>query len=462
MKQFNEALEEYGQNFAKAISVILKVDEEEATAIADNMALEDELNLIVAIDSNNDKNINKILRKYENNPISMESIYTEMQYHLNEKSDSVIVKGFNRLLEDEIRELIQKIRVTEQQKLLANIRGFKSPGTYERSLLSEGLADAIVEAASQMSEDIGMAPGAANRSAAYGNAAAPAASGSNTNDSGNNSATYKNDDGEMEQGEVVSKDSRNVTVKTKKGNKRMSIDSVMIDEEDVKVKDKTKGADLDDWSDIFNHVEKENPVAKPEARQKSAMKPFKKMDKAKVSSKLSNIDTGGRAMPEISGMEFTAGEIEQDAALLPPPETDNVPAVRSGDMVDFDNAENLPADTHYMPEFINITDLPGYMQQGIRMMGRKVFGSLTTAQIEDMAVMSTLTHEDDEFRRIANIIGSNGSKVDDMNMTFTNIKDYGASAQLYTFNDTDYLLVEDMMGKYIYAWPTKTRISDET
>ena len=159
--------------------------------------------------------------------------------------------------------------------------------------------------------------------------------------------------------------------------------------------------------------------------------------------------------------EFTSGWANDDQTV-----TDNLPATVSRDVATrgprdhgSDVSDEFATTT---PEWLKVRDLPGYMQQGIRMMGRKVFKQFTSLPLERMEILSTLTNREEELNAVAKYLRDNGTRLDSSNLEFHNIEGYDADTQLWTAGSgdkaRDYLLVKDFAGNYIYSWPSSTRI----
>lgn len=136
---------------------------------------------------------------------------------------------------------------------------------------------------------------------------------------------------------------------------------------------------------------------------------------------------------------------------------------------DFDDLEprtpeNLPAvistaieitDGDFDPTWHQVSHLPGYMLNGIRVLGRKVFSQFTNVAIEDIQTMCTMLDPEVDVRRMASWINEHGHKIDEMDFNFSeHIK---CETKLYTAEGYDFLLVKDFGGVYIYGWPSENR-----
>ena len=243
-----------------------------------------------------------------------------------------------------------------------------------------------------------------------------------------------------------------------------------INEAKTKTKTKTK-TDFDDINDMFPPEAPDDgdlTTVEPKQQKKSAA--LRKGSAAATRDRIRNMEPIQNA-PEIGDMEFSDEEYQSDfdkainaidahdapGYVNPVPEQpETLPAIPSRDLA----TRGTELTTGTDPEWMSLADLPGYMQQGIRMMGRRVFKSFTSAGLEEMHIISTLTHSDMEVRNVAGWIKENGSELDGFEMAFQNIQGYNMKGSVWTAGDNDYFLMEDFAGRYIYSWPAKTRIGN--
>lgn len=126
--------------------------------------------------------------------------------------------------------------------------------------------------------------------------------------------------------------------------------------------------------------------------------------------------------------------------------------------------ENLPAvistavqtqDTEvtFEPEWHQVKHLPGYMQQGIRAMGRMVFAPFTDTPIEDIQVLSTLSNPATHVKKMAAWITRNGIRDDAAELRFEEIMPgYRADVVIYNTAGYQFMIVRDFAGHYIYGY----------
>lgn len=233
-ESFNEAMEKYDNNIQLAIAHIGQVPEDEARELALRMSIDDYLNFIIAVDKDDDPVARNILNHYLGGlPLAYEAVAQEMHYMIRNKEPYVISPDFKKLHEMDQRKVLAEMTSEGMKKILANLRGYEHPGTYEASVFTVQINEDIIRLIKNMKIDTileisGNAPGAAAQAAAYGGGDT---SSSTTGATGKKMARFQNDDGEEESGEVVSQDSRSTTVRTKKGiTKKMDNDAVFVSE----------------------------------------------------------------------------------------------------------------------------------------------------------------------------------------------------------------------------------------
>lgn len=159
---------------------------------------------------------------------------------------------------------------------------------------------------------------------------------------------------------------------------------------------------------------------------------------------------------------FTAAEVE---TLMNAMDTD-VPIVPDGEIPQPVKPQDLPAvierEMIYTggrahPKWYQVKRLPGYMQQAIRLIGRKVFKSFTYTPIEEVHVLSTLTNTESELQLTASWIKKHGNKVVHQKLEFEElIPDYEADMEVWDVAGYQFALVKDFMGLYIYGWVPKS------
>jgi len=152
-------------------------------------------------------------------------------------------------------------------------------------------------------------------------------------------------------------------------------------------------------------------------------------------------DAEARHRAGVGDVDDTEGHMELE------PTTENLPAVirhevaLQGGQID--------------PEWHQVKGLPGYLQNGIRALGRSVFRQFTDVPIEDIQVLTTLggINPEREVVGMMNWIRRNGARDDSANLDFDRIMPgYQADVSLWRTADYGFLLVRDFAGFYVYGF----------
>ena len=183
---------------------------------------------------------------------------------------------------------------------------------------------------------------------------------------------------------------------------------------------------------------------------------IKKLSKAATQQKMGNLNVtpqaAGQAAQHLSTFDATGLDGIDDSDFespgIPEPDVESKDlAIISKEIGEFKGVE---------PEFIEVKDLPGYMQQGLRQLGRAVFSQFTTEKIENISVVTSLTHSEDEVNAVGSWATKNGQKLDTAHIDFSAMEDYEADMQLWANDGYEFLFVKDFAGKYIYTWKANT------
>lgn len=202
----------------------------------------------------------------------------------------------------------------------------------------------------------------------------------------------------------------------------------------------------------------------PQQRQATGTPEIRRANAATTQQRTAQVDMPPEAAEKLSflarlGLEDEISDEEaarragrtNDAGVEPvPQQPTTMPAVISRD---------LAAEQNLEPEWHAVRNLPGYMQNAIRALGRQVFSTFTETPIEDIEVVANLNNSGPnttrELNAVAGWLRENGERYTDGEMNFRqSIPDYDAEYIMYTAGDTTFLLVKDFAGNYIYSWPT--------
>lgn len=238
-----------------------------------------------------------------------------------------------------------------------------------------------------------------------------------------------------------------------------------------KKKTKTKPKSQDLSMNLEDPASKGQVASPPKGGRSAAKVPGKISDKpvapaqftgdtgAQAAAHFSNMNTDMIGDDEISDEQALANSGRQPQGVAPtegvppePPTPQNLPAVISRALTRTDS-DYIPPD--WQPEWKMVRQLPGYLQNAIRQLGRQVFRQFTDTPLEDIQVMATLAGDSDtDMDMMAHWIQQNGVRDDAMEMDFNDVIP-GYTGQVVVYNTLGYtfVMVNDFAGKYIYAWP---------
>lgn len=191
---------------------------------------------------------------------------------------------------------------------------------------------------------------------------------------------------------------------------------------------------------------KENPLVKSDNNKDNLIKdlPGNTMSSKDALRKTSSINMTPDAAKALA--HLSTSDIGDDEDDIPMSNSENLPAVIRKDLV--------VNDQDFDPKWIMVKDLPGYYQRPIKALGRQIFSQFTNTPIEKIQVLSTLTNSESDVRKMMAFISRRGIKDDTAIIDFDDIMPgVQADVQLWKMTGFEFLLVKDMMGYYIYAWP---------
>jgi len=204
-------------------------------------------------------------------------------------------------------------------------------------------------------------------------------------------------------------------------------------------------------SDMMNMAPDANEISDAEARRRSrlpstpnrfALAPDAGLDHARISGP----DRRRLAAPSAPNMPGTA--------LSPArPSQGNRPRHGGNDLVanTFRSALAELGAPAFDPNWLAVRQLPAYQVSQIRTLGRNVFASLgCTVPIEDIQMISTLTHQQAEVQQLASAIVHNGEHLRSESMVFGGV---ACQVQLWRFANHDWAVTQDAGGHYVYGWP---------
>jgi hypothetical protein len=182
---------------------------------------------------------------------------------------------------------------------------------------------------------------------------------------------------------------------------------------------------------------------------------------------IANVDTS-----QIQGMDDRMAQLAQNKDLIyqytDDEMTDLIPVddeeEEEGVGVTIEEPNTLPQEirqdlrTHgdVTARFHSVENLPGYLDDAIRMMGQKVFASLTATPIDEINVLVNLgdqgPNEQRELNAVAGMVDTYGERRGDYEMKFDRIL-----PGYEEYKDQIFCLVKDFAGSYIYSWPAENK-----
>jgi len=158
-------------------------------------------------------------------------------------------------------------------------------------------------------------------------------------------------------------------------------------------------------------------------------------------------DDEARRRAQIPEETLRIGGIRQRLARLPRPTQPGTDLV----VQNFQNALIEAKESPFEPKWMKVRQLPGYLLSQIRRLGRDVFAELgATVPLEEVQIISTLTHPTTDVQKMAYLISNYGQKMSEQTNIFGNVS---CDVQIWRFANYDWAVVADFGGSYIYGWP---------
>lgn len=211
-----------------------------------------------------------------------------------------------------------------------------------------------------------------------------------------------------------------------------------------------------DWSSLDSLFQpaSDQPMARaqstsnrPQAQTQSD--PRQRATAAATRQATANIQPNARMADLLSRMRDLEGDEEEGHPEPQPVEVNTLPAVVS---------QAMRAAGTQSPNFHQVSSLPGNMRQGIRTLGRRLFGALTRTPVEDIWMVGNVLSQGPntrmEMNAVAAWIRENGRRVTEGEIDFeATIPDYQADIQQWSAGGVRWLMVRDEFGDYVYSWP---------
>lgn len=238
-----------------------------------------------------------------------------------------------------------------------------------------------------------------------------------------------------------------------------------VDEPKRQTRTKTKS---DPLSDTFQRTFDKSFTDQDQLPTTKTQRPspaLRKASSAKTQQRLSRVQITpdiAKRLAAIQDLNLTDVLSDEDvlarAGFEEPTKTTDLPA-RTDQLKQINTAIVAASEVH--PEWHQVRNLPGYFQQGIRAMGRQVFGAITSTPIEEIQVLANLMDSGEpntkrEINAVANWLKQNAERDTDGEINFQkHIPDYSAEFAIYKVNGQTFMLVKDFAGDYIYNWPSE-------
>lgn len=164
--------------------------------------------------------------------------------------------------------------------------------------------------------------------------------------------------------------------------------------------------------------------------------------------------------------EVSDSDLHTTYGYVDPETTENLPAIPAN-LPAIINKEVSEYDGMVHPEWHMVKNLPGYMQNGIRVLGRSLFSQFTKTKLEEIQVIACLAGQGPntmgEINAVANWAKEHARRVDEAGIDFSNIMPgYNAKILQYSSKDVRLMIVKDDFGAYIYSWPESDSKSGPT
>ena len=234
-------------------------------------------------------------------------------------------------------------------------------------------------------------------------------------------------------------------------------------------------SEFNDFDDLTGSSDSNLPSApskKPEADHKGAKDApdLKRSSAANTRAKTGNITPGDTMRDYLNRINLdqtdeiddaeAARRAGRDPETREPIQPENEVVVRNASDVPAVIANAIQAAGMQNPEWHTINNLPAYMQRAIRGMGRQVFGMMTRTKLEDIQTIANVQgqgpNSDQELRAVLGWLRDNAEDLGEVEVSHGQaVPGYNPEVREFRTNDVRFHVVQDPMGKYIYAWPEK-------
>ena len=104
-----------------------------------------------------------------------------------------------------------------------------------------------------------------------------------------------------------------------------------------------------------------------------------------------------------------------------------------------------------------IGNMTGLYGAGLKQLGKDLFGHFSNTPLNDIRLVTSADHgnSESELQTVCRWVRQNGQRIDNADVTMSNIPGYKASVTIYTALGYEFMLVEDGAGRYCYAYESK-------
>jgi hypothetical protein len=141
---------------------------------------------------------------------------------------------------------------------------------------------------------------------------------------------------------------------------------------------------------------------------------------------------------------------------------DNLPAKKTTTTALATISKEIATLTDVEMEWLKVSTLPGYLQQGIRTIGRQVFKAFTSTALEQILILANIGNgpsSKQELKAAATYAKQFGSKNKEAELVFDKgFPGYEATVSIWDTDQYTMMFVKDFAGDYVYMWPVKDNI----
>jgi hypothetical protein len=237
-------------------------------------------------------------------------------------------------------------------------------------------------------------------------------------------------------------------------------------------------AELDDLEDLlnpksFNPISKVEPTASSSStsHKSSASPELRRASASSTRSRTASIHPSDTMRDYLNRIDLTQADEIDDAEAArragydtsDQPETPTQELVRAHDVPEV-IGQAMRTTGYQDPEWHTINHLPGYMQNAIRGMGRQFFSMFTSTDLEEIITIANVQGQgpttDAELNAVMGWLRDNAEDLGEVEVSHGRaIPGYSPRVREYSTDGVRFHVVQDPMGKYIYAYPEQDAVT---